>query len=141
MEDLSSDLDSEKTMNTALNNVITSMWDSLRKYEKSYRELKTENEGNQSKLQELKKGVQVKENEYRKAVADRSELLAEIAMYKDTLSQSEQVKKQLDSSTSELIQLKRHNAQLKEESGIVQDQLQVLQGNLASIDSMYIHQC
>jgi chromosome segregation ATPase len=138
MEDLSSDLDSEKTMNTALNNVITSMWDSLRKYEKSYRELKTENEGNQSKLQELKKGVQVKENEYRKAVADRSELLAEIAMYKDTLSQSEQVKKQLDSSTSELIQLKRHNAQLKEESGIVQDQLQVLQGNLASIDSMYI---
>jgi chromosome segregation ATPase len=138
MEDLSSDLDSEKTMNTALNNVITSMWDSLRKYEKSYRELKTENEGNQSKLQELKKGVQVKENEYRKAVADRSELLAEIAMYKDTLSQSDQVKKQLDSSTSELIQLKRHNAQLKEESGIVQDQLQVLQGNLASIDSMYI---
>ena len=138
MEDLSSDLDSEKTMNTALNNVITSMWDSLRKYEKSYRELKTENEGNQSKLQELKKGIQVKENEYRKAVADRSELLAEIAMYKDTLSQSEQVKKQLDSSTSELIQLKRHNAQLKEESGIVQDQLQVLQGNLASIDSMYI---
>lgn len=138
MEDLSSDLDSEKTMNTALNNVITSMWDSLRKYEKSYRELKTENEGNQSKLQELKKGVQAKENEYRKAVADRSELLAEIAMYKDTLSQSDQVKKQLDSSTSELIQLKRHNAQLKEESGIVQDQLQVLQGNLASIDSMYI---
>lgn len=138
MEDLSSDLDSEKTMNTALNNVITSMWDSLRKYEKSYRELKTENEGNQSKLQELKKGIQVKENEYRKAVADRSELLAEIAMYKDTLSQSDQVKKQLDSSTSELIQLKRHNAQLKEESGIVQDQLQVLQGNLASIDSMYI---
>jgi chromosome segregation ATPase len=138
MEDLSTDLDSEKTMNTALNNVITSMWDSLRKYEKSYRELKTENEGNQSKLQELKKGVQVKENEYRKAVADRSELLAEIAMYKDTLSQSDQVKKQLDSSTSELIQLKRYNAQLKEESGIVQDQLQVLQGNLASIDSMYI---
>ena len=37
MEDLSSDLDSEKTMNTALNNVIASMWDSLRKYEKSYR--------------------------------------------------------------------------------------------------------
>lgn len=138
MEDLSSDLDSEKTMNTALNNVIASMWDSLRKYEKSYRELKTENIDNQSKLQELKKGVQAKENEYRKAVADRSELLAEIAMYKDTSSQSDQVKKQLDSSTSELIQLKRHNAQLKEESGIIQDQLQVLQGNLASIDSMYI---
>ena len=138
MEDLSSDLDSEKTMNTALNNVITSMWDSLRKYEKSYRELKTENIDNQSKLQELKKGVLAKENEYRKAVADRSELLAEIAMYKDTSSQSDQVKKQLDSSTSELIQLKRHNAQLKEESGIIQDQLQVLQGNLASIDSMYI---
>ena len=138
MEDLSSDLDSEKTMNTALNNVITSMWDSLRKYEKSYRELKTENIDNQSKLQELKKGILAKENEYRKAVADRSELLAEIAMYKDTLSQSDQVKKQLDSSTSELIQLKRHNAQLKEESGIIQDQLQVLQGNLASIDSMYI---
>jgi hypothetical protein len=138
MEDLSSDLDSEKTMNTALNNVIASMWDSLRKYEKSYRELKTENIDNQSKLQELKKGVLAKENEYRKAVADRSELLAEIAMYKDTLSQSDQVKKQLDSSTSELIQLKRHNAQLKEESGIIQDQLQVLQGNLASIDSMYI---
>ena len=138
MEDLSSNLDSEKTMNTALNNVITSMWDSLRKYEKSYRELKTENIDNQSKLQELKKGVLAKENEYRKAVADRSELLAEIAMYKDTLSQSDQVKKQLDSSTSELIQLKRHNAQLKEESGIIQDQLQVLQGNLASIDSMYI---
>ena len=138
MEDLSSDLDSEKTMNTALNNVITSMWDSLRKYEKSYRELKTENIDNQSKLQELKKGILAKENEYRKAVADRSELLAEIAMYKDTLSQSDQVKKQLDSSTSELIQLKRHNAQLKEESAIIQDQLQVLQGNLASIDSMYI---
>ncbi len=138
MEDLSSNLDSEKTMNTALNNVIASMWDSLRKYEKSYRELKTENIDNQSKLQELKKGVLAKENEYRKAVADRSELLAEIAMYKDTLSQSDQVKKQLDSSTSELIQLKRHNAQLKEESGIIQDQLQVLQGNLASIDSMYI---
>ena len=138
MEDLSSDLDSEKTMNTALNNVIASMWDSLRKYEKSYRELKTENIDNQSKLQELKKGVLAKENEYRKAVADRSELLAEIAMYKDTSSQSDQVKKQLDSSTSELIQLKRHNAQLKEESGIIQDQLQVLQGNLASIDSMYI---
>ena len=138
MEDLSSNLDSEKTMNTALNNVITSMWDSLRKYEKSYRELKTENIDNQSKLQELKKGVLAKENEYRKAVADRSELLAEIAMYKDTSSQSDQVKKQLDSSTSELIQLKRHNAQLKEESGIIQDQLQVLQGNLASIDSMYI---
>ena len=138
MEDLSSDLDSEKTMNTALNNVITSMWDSLRKYEKSYRELKTENIDNQSKLQELKKGILAKESEYRKAVADRSELLAEIAMYKDTLSQSDQVKKQLDSSTSELIQLKRHNAQLKEESGIIQDQLQVLQGNLASIDSMYI---
>ena len=138
MEDLSSDLDSEKTMNTALNNVIASMWDSLRKYEKSYRELKTENIDNQSKLQELKKGILAKENEYRKAVADRSELLAEIAMYKDTLSQSDQVKKQLDSSTSELIQLKRHNAQLKEESGIIQDQLQVLQGNLASIDSMYI---
>lgn len=138
MEDLSSNLDSEKTMNTALNNVIASMWDSLRKYEKSYRELKTENIDNQSKLQELKKGVQAKENEYRKAVADRSELLAEIAMYKDTSSQSDQVKKQLDSSTSELIQLKRHNAQLKEESGIIQDQLQVLQGNLASIDSMYI---
>jgi chromosome segregation ATPase len=138
MEDLSSDLDSEKTMNTALNNVIASMWDSLRKYEKSYRELKTENIDNQSKLQELKKGVLAKENEYRKAVADRSELLAEIAIYKDTLSQSDQVKKQLDSSTSELIQLKRHNAQLKEESAIIQDQLQVLQGNLASIDSMYI---
>ncbi len=138
MEDLSSNLDSEKTMNTALNNVIASMWDSLRKYEKSYRELKTENIDNQSKLQELKKGVLAKENEYRKAVADRSELLAEIAMYKDTSSQSDQVKKQLDSSTSELIQLKRHNAQLKEESGIIQDQLQVLQGNLASIDSMYI---
>ena len=138
MEDLSSDLDSEKTMNTALNNVIASMWDSLRKYEKSYRELKTENIDNQSKLQELKKGILAKENEYRKAVADRSELLAEIAMYKDTSSQSDQVKKQLDSSTSELIQLKRHNAQLKEESGIIQDQLQVLQGNLASIDSMYI---
>ena len=87
MEDLSSDLDSEKTMNTALNNVITSMWDSLRKYEKSYRELKTENIDNQSKLQELKKGILAKENEYRKAIADRSELLAEIAMYKDTLSQ------------------------------------------------------
>ena len=138
MEDLSSNLDSEKTMNTALNNVIASMWDSLRKYEKSYRELKTENIDNQSKLQELKKGLLAKENEYRKAVADRSELLAEIAMYKDTSSQSDQVKKQLDSSTSELIQLKRHNAQLKEESGIIQDQLQVLQGNLASIDSMYI---
>ena len=48
MEDLSSDLDSEKTMNTALNNAITSMWDSLRKYEESYRELKTENASNQS---------------------------------------------------------------------------------------------
>ena len=138
MEDLSSDLDSEKTMNTALNNAITSMWDSLRKYEESYRELKTENASNQSKLQELKKGLQSKDNEYRKAIANRSELLAEIALYKDTLSQSDKVKKQLDSSTSELIQLKRHNAKLKEESGIIQDQLQVLQGNLASIDSMYV---
>lgn len=138
MEDLSSDLDSEKTMNTALNNAITSMWDSLRKYEESYRELKTENVSNQSKLQELKKGVHSKDNEYRKAIANRSELLAEIALYKDTLSQSDKVKKQLDSSTSELIQLKRHNAKLKEESGIIQDQLQVLQGNLASIDSMYV---
>lgn len=138
MEDLSSDLDSEKTMNTALNNAITSMWDSLRKYEESYRELKTENVSNQLKLQELKKGVHSKDNEYRKAIANRSELLAEIALYKDTLSQSDKVKKQLDSSTSELIQLKRHNAKLKEESGIIQDQLQVLQGNLASIDSMYV---
>lgn len=134
-------------MNTALNNAITSMWDSLRKYEESYRELKTENVSNQLKLQELKKGVHSKDNEYRKAIANRSELLAEIALYKDTLSQSDKVKKQLDSSTSELIQLKRHNAKLKEESGIIQDQLQVLQGNLASIDSMYvaykkyIHQC
>lgn len=138
MEDLSSDLDSEKTMNTALNNAITSMWDSLRKYEESYRELKTENVSNQLKLQELKKGIHSKDNEYRKAIANRSELLAEIALYKDTLSQSDKVKKQLDSSTSELIQLKRHNAKLKEESGIIQDQLQVLQGNLASIDSMYV---
>lgn len=138
MEDLSSDLDSEKTMNTALNNAITSMWDSLRKYEESYRELKIENIDNQTKLQELKKGVYAKENEYKKAIADRSELLAEIAMLKDTLSQSDHMRKQLDSSTSELIQLKRQNAQLKEESHIIQDQLQVLQGTLASIDSMYI---
>ena len=138
MEDLSSDLDSEKTMNTALNNAITSMWDSLRKYEESYRELKIESIDNQTKLQELKKGVYAKENEYKKAIADRSELLAEIAMLKDTLSQSDHMRKQLDSSTSELIQLKRQNAQLKEESNIVQDQLQVLQGTLASIDSMYI---
>jgi chromosome segregation ATPase len=138
MEDLSSDLDSEKTMNTALNNAITSMWDSLRKYEESYRELKIESIDNQTKLQELKKGVYAKENEYKKAIADRSELLAEIAMLKDTLSQSDHMRKQLDSSTSELIQLKRQNSQLKEESNIVQDQLQVLQGTLASIDSMYI---
>lgn len=138
MEDLSSDLDSEKTMNTALNNAITSMWDSLRKYEESYRELKIENIDNQTKLQELKKGVHAKENEYKKAIADRSELLAEIAMLKDTLSQSDHMRKQLDSSTSELIQLKRQNAQLKEESNIVQDQLQVLQGTLASIDSMHV---
>lgn len=95
----------------------------------------------------VKERVHSKDNEYRKAIANRSELLAEIALYKDTLSQSDKVKKQLDSSTSELIQLKRHNAKLKEESGIIQDQLQVLQGNLASIDSMYvaykkyIHQC
>ena len=138
MEDLSSDLDSEKTMNTALNNAITSMWDSLRKYEESYRELKIESIDNQTKLQELKKGVHAKENEYKKAIADRSELLAEIAMLKDTLSQSDHMRKQLDSSTSELIQLKRQNAQLKEESNIVQDQLQVLQGTLASIDSMHV---
>ena len=138
MEDLSSDLDSEKTMNTALNNAISSMWDSLRKYEESYRELKIENIDNQTKLQELKKGVHAKENEYKKAIADRSELLAEIAMLKDTLSQSDHMRKQLDSSTSELIQLKRQNAQLKEESNIVQDQLQVLQGTLASIDSMHV---
>lgn len=138
MEDLSSDLNSDKTMNTALNNAIASMWDSLRKYEDSYRELKNENLDNQTKLQELKKGVNAKENEYKKAIADRSELLAEIAMLKDTLSQSDTMRRQLDSSTSELIQLKRQNVQLKEESNIIQDQLQVLQSTLASIDSMYI---